>query len=81
MLMKASLRASHMDVSNTVDVTDPAEVSSAVKSMLEARYPGFDFSPVDVLAADFTRLYEGHYPGFRGCDINPRITVFDLKAS
>ena len=69
MLMKASLRASHMDVSNTVDVTDPAEVASAVKSMLEARYPGFDFSPVDVLAADFTRLYEGHYPGFRGCDI------------
>lgn len=69
MSMKDSLRASHMDVSNTVDVTDPAAVASVVKAMLEVRYPGFDFSPVAVLAADFARLYQGSYPGFRGCDI------------
>lgn len=68
--MTPSLRERHMDVSNTVDVTNPAEVGGVVRDILESRYPGFDFSPVDLLVTDFERLYSGEYPGFRACDIN-----------
>jgi len=58
-----------MDVSNSVDVSDPVAVTGAVRSILENRYPGFDFSLIDVLVGDFNRLYEGRFPGFRACDI------------
>lgn len=62
-------RAAHMDVSNTVDVTDPAAVTAELRNIFAGRYPGFDFSQVETLVADFTRLYLGHYPGFSACDI------------
>jgi len=62
-------RAGHMDVSNTVDVSDPASVADAVVNMLGNRYKEFDFSPIAVLVKDFTRLYQGSFPGFRACDI------------
>jgi hypothetical protein len=58
-----------MDVSNTVDVTDPAAVTVAMRAILQARYPREDFSPVDVLVADLTRLYRGEMQGFNACDI------------
>lgn len=67
--MGQAQRAGHMDVSNTVDVSSSDAVSSAVRSILEGRYSGFDFSPVDTLVRDFSRLYAGSYPGFRACDI------------
>ena len=62
-------RPAHMDVSNTVDVTDPVTVEAEVRAILESRYPGFDFSPLQVLFRDFTALYAGEFPGFRACDI------------
>jgi 16S rRNA (guanine1516-N2)-methyltransferase len=58
-----------MDVSNTVDVTEPGDVAAAVRRILEARYALFDFTPVDTLVADLSRLYRGDYPGFSACDI------------
>jgi hypothetical protein len=58
-----------MDVSNSVDVTDPDAVASAVLGILGRRYPGNDFSVVNALVADLTRLYRGDYPGFSACDI------------
>ena len=67
--MGQTQRAGHMDVSNTVDVSDPVAVAGAVRYILENRYQGFDFSPVDVLVKDFSRLYGGTFPGFRACDI------------
>lgn len=63
-------RKRHMDVSNTVDVTNPDAVTLAVRSILDGRYPGYDFSPVNKLVKDFSRLYNGDYPGYRACDIN-----------
>ena len=63
-------RKHYMDVSNTVDVTNPAEVGGVVRGILERRYPGSDFSPVDLLVTDFDRLYGGEFPGFRACDIS-----------
>lgn len=62
-------RASHMDVSNTVDVTDPVAVGEVVRSLLESRYSAFDFAPVDLLINDFARLYTGTFPGFKACDL------------
>ena len=67
--MGQAQRASHMDVSNTVDVSDAKAVASALRDILENRYPGSDFSAVDRLTEDFSRLYRGEYPGFRACDI------------
>jgi hypothetical protein len=58
-----------MDVSNTVDVSDADEVAAVVREILESRYPGHDFSAVNRLTGDFSRLYRGDYPGFRACDI------------
>jgi hypothetical protein len=62
-------RALHMDVSNTVDVSDPVAVEHAVKYIIGGRYEGFDLSSVGVLFRDFSRLYEGRLPGYRACDI------------
>jgi hypothetical protein len=63
-------RAGHMDVSNSVDVTDPVAVCAAVRAILGQCYPGFDFSSVEHLVADLERLYTGNYPGFRACDVD-----------
>jgi len=62
-------RDGHMDVSNTVDVTDPRVVGAAVRDILETCHGDFDFSPVDILVEDFDRLYSGQYSGFHACDI------------
>ena len=67
--MGQAQRAGHMDVSNSVDVSNPVAVARAVRGILENRYPSFEFGLVDVLVSDFTRLYEGSFPGFRACDI------------
>ncbi len=66
--MLPSQRPAHMDVSNTVDVTDPGAVLTVLRQILDRRYPGFDFSPVNTLIADFGRLYLGEYPGYEACD-------------
>ncbi|MBE9537697.1 MAG: hypothetical protein IMF06_01375 [Proteobacteria bacterium] len=66
--MSPSQRARHMDVTNTIDVTDPMAVLAALQSILAARYPGFDFSAVDTLMRDFSRLYRGEFPGYRASD-------------
>ncbi|MEZ5571922.1 MAG: hypothetical protein R3E64_07835 [Halioglobus sp.] len=63
------LRAGHMDVSNTVDVSNPESVAVAVTEILQNRYPSADLWPVAVLFRDFARLYRGQYPGYRACDV------------
>ncbi len=62
-------RLAHMDVSNSVDVTDPDVVASTVLAILGDRYPGYGFEPVATLFADLARLYRGQYPGFSACDL------------
>jgi len=58
-----------MDVSNTVDVTDPTAVCVAVQRILTRRYPPVDLGAVEGLFVDFARLYDGTFPGFRGCEL------------
>lgn len=67
--MAQAYRAGYMDVSNTVDVSDARAVALAVRGILESCYAGTDFSAVDLLVEDFSRLYGGTFPGFRACDI------------
>ncbi|MEM1111009.1 MAG: hypothetical protein AAGI11_03785 [Pseudomonadota bacterium] len=62
-------RQVNLDVSGTVDVTDPEAVTAALRGLLAEAYPGADLTIVDTLVADLARLYRGEYPGFRACDI------------
>lgn len=60
----------HMDVSNTIDVTDARAVASAVSDILSARYgEAAELEYIGQLVQDFARLYAGEYPGFHGCEI------------
>ncbi|MEH6568016.1 MAG: hypothetical protein V7709_02995 [Halioglobus sp.] len=68
--MNLAVRASHMDVSNAVDVTDPSAVGQIVRDLLGSRYPDIDLEIIDTLVIDFARLYRGQFPGFRACDLN-----------
>src|SRR5919108_5165461 len=61
-------RLNQNDVTNRVNVEDPARVRDAVVSLYAARYPGFDAAPLDRAFVDFEALFEGRYPGYLGCD-------------
>jgi hypothetical protein len=57
-----------MDVSGTVDVTDPQSVCDAVLSIFSIRYPEADLTVVQRLYEDFAALYRGELTGFLACD-------------
>ena len=57
-----------MDITGTVDVSNPQVVGQAVRTLLESRYPGRDFALVDRLFADFAALYRGELAGFLPCE-------------
>jgi hypothetical protein len=62
-------RAYHMDVSNSIDVTDTAVVAAVSEDILCRGYPQLDRAALARLFADFHRLYRGNYPGFHPCDV------------
>ena len=66
--MALDKRRSDHDVTDTVDLSSPAEVRASVCGILAQRYPGLDVTPVHEAFATFTRLYAGVHPGFHGCD-------------
>jgi len=61
-------RLNQNDVTNRVNVEDPARVRDAVMALYAARYPGVDLAPVEQAFADFKAMFEGSYPGFLACD-------------
>ncbi len=61
-------RLNQNDVTNRVNVEDPARVRDAVLALYAARYPGIDLAPLTRAFADFQALFEGHYPGYFACD-------------
>jgi hypothetical protein len=63
-------KASHltMDVSGTIDVTDPKAVCAEVIAILGTRYPGEDLSIIQRVFDDFAQLYRGTFPGYLACD-------------
>jgi hypothetical protein len=61
-------RRSDYDVTNTVQVSSVASVRRAVEDLYVRTWPT---GPVDRLGAafaDFERLFNGHFPGYLGCD-------------
>jgi len=61
-------RLNQNDVTNRVNVEDPAQVRDAVIALLAARYPGTELAPIERAFADFHALFEGHYAGYLACD-------------
>jgi hypothetical protein len=61
-------RLNQNDVTNRVNVEDPARVRDAIASLYATRYPGIDAAPLERAFADFAALFEGKYPGYLACD-------------
>jgi hypothetical protein len=61
-------RLNQNDVTNRVNVENPAQVREAVLRLYTARYPGTDFTSLERAFDDFHALYEGRYPGYLACD-------------
>ncbi|WP_116364797.1 hypothetical protein [Parahaliea mediterranea] len=65
----AKRRAAHLDVTATVDVTDPDAVAGEICRLFGQRFPQLAQATIQALVGDFVRLYRGDYPGFRACDV------------
>lgn len=61
-------RRNDYDVTDTVQVSNPAAVRTAVRELFAAAYPGMPFDRLWLAFYDFERLFTGRYPGYRGCD-------------
>ena len=64
----ASYRLNQNDVSNRVDVENPAAVRDSICALYSARYPGADFSVLAKVFDDVGSLFLGKYPGYAACD-------------
>ncbi len=61
-------RRNDFDVTNTVQVSNPAAVRDAVRDLLEQTYPDAGFDKIWLAFYDFERLFTGRMPGYLGCD-------------
>lgn len=61
-------RRNDYDVTNTVQVSNPAAVRSAVRELFSQAFPGASFDKLWLAFYDFERLFTGRFPGYRGCD-------------
>lgn len=58
----------HLDVSGSIDVTDPAAVSAEVRRIFLGLYPEASSVQTDLAFRDLDLLYRGKYPGYHSCD-------------
>lgn len=70
-------RRSEYDVTNRIQVSDPAAVSEAVQAIYSGLYPRNSLKPLQTAFADFTRMYRGEDPHFHGCET----TYHDIQHS
>src|SRR3954469_21004304 len=61
-------RLNQNDVTNRVNVENPASVRAAVLSLFTARYPGADFGALERAFDDFHALFSGRCRGSLACD-------------
>jgi hypothetical protein len=61
-------RLNQNDVTNRINVEDPAMVRDAVLAIYTARYPGTNFAPLAQAFADLQALFAGRMPGYLPCD-------------
>src|SRR6202051_3129029 len=64
----ASIRRSDYDITNTVRVSSPQAVLSAVEQLLVSTWPHMVLAPVERAFADFDALFAGRMPGYAGVD-------------
>ncbi len=62
-------RQSDYDVTNTVQVSSPAAVTTAVFKTLAKAFPDEKFTHARQAYVDFEKLFTGKWPGFLGCDM------------
>ncbi|HEX2668954.1 MAG TPA: hypothetical protein VHP13_11320 [Gammaproteobacteria bacterium] len=70
-------RRSDYDVTNRIQVSDPASVSAAVQAIYSDLYPRKSLKPLHTAFADFARMYRGEDPRFHGCET----TYHDMQHS
>lgn len=61
-------RRSDYDVTNTVQVSNPAAVRDAVHLLFSESFPSASFDKLWLAFYDFERLFTGRFPGYSGCD-------------
>lgn len=61
-------RRNDFDVTDTVQVSNPAAVRDAVRDLFDTAFPAASFDALWLAFYDFERLFSGRYPGFLGCD-------------
>jgi hypothetical protein len=61
-------RRNDFDVTNSVQVSDPVAVRKAVHELFATTFPGASFDKMWLAFYDFERLFNGKFPGYRGCD-------------
>jgi len=61
-------RASQHDVTNSIDVEQPATVCEEVRRILSARYPEYSFDRLPRIFGDVADLFQGRWAGYRACD-------------
>ena len=68
-------RRNDYDVTNTVQVSNPVSVRSAVYELWNETFHGASFDKIWLAFYDFERLFNGRLPGYKGCDT----TYHDLQ--
>jgi hypothetical protein len=63
-----ALRRNDYDVSNSVNVSSTAAVTTAVRELFNAAWPGESFDRVAVSFDEFDKLFTGRMPGYHGVD-------------
>ena len=61
-------RRNDYDVTNTVQVCNPAAVRDAVHELFAETFSGLSFDKLWLAFYDFERLFTGRFPGYKGCD-------------
>jgi hypothetical protein len=61
-------RLNQNDVTNRVNVENPAAVRDAIAALFGERYPGIDVSVLARAFEDIAALFDGRFPGYLACD-------------
>ena len=61
-------RRDDFDVTNTIQVSNPIAVRNAVAELFSDTFPGFSFDCLWLAFYDFSRLFNGKFPNYHGCD-------------
>ena len=74
-------RRNDYDVTDTVQVSNPAAVRNAVRDLFDSSFPAASFDALWLAFYDFERLFSGRYPGYLGCDTTYRDMQHTLDMS